>query len=195
MFRLIWLLSNPIGVMMLGFLAVAAGAIMIADGSGKVPGRGELIRVAGTVTRVTKTWKKHKSPPSGESVTNVRYEFEVLDPGGQLTILDIPGEKLSPIQNTAYLGGLVATEARAKALIGEPIAALVLGYDISGHRASDPWELSAATITMIDYETSRKQRIRHLAQGVTYGRFFASAGGIVILLGAIWWRVRRYEGT
>jgi hypothetical protein len=184
---LIRLLLTPIGIMILGVLFALIGADLIRLGLERVPERGELTQVAGTVTRVTKTWKSGQKDRS--KISNVRYELEIADSGTPVTVLDIAEKDLRAIPVEQMLAGtaspraVVDNEDAAQILAGRPVTALFLSKKISGQRASDPWELSTGSYTLVSYEQSRDRQVQVQAFMLKAAPYVMGTGGILLLLG------------
>lgn len=181
--------------MLCGFLAAAFGLNMVAEGLGKVPERSELRKVTGNVEHVTKHFTASKKNPNDEFLyRNIWYEVRIAANSGpsvklRLTAPDLervisPGE-----ESKIWLTPAHKYDARVKTLIGSEVVALIKGE--ASDAPAKPWELSAGTLTLIDYPTFRDGHVQYLAEARLNGSYIAGGGAVLFLLGTVWFIRRR----
>ncbi len=165
---LLKLIFTPLGFVLIGLIAGGVGISMAMEGrDGKVPERTELKQVAGSVQKITKTWKEKRGVKR-----NVKYEVEMKAADGGSFKLIVPEKRL--------------TEQQAEMLYRGPVTALLRDGD-----KSDVWELSVGGNSLINYASSRTARIRQLASQAKNGPYLAGSGVVLALVGGVWFFRRR----
>lgn len=161
---------TPLGLMLVGLIAVGAGGYMYWDGThDKLPERAELTVLNGTVTKATKVTRTKHGITRG-----VSYEL-VVTPKSQPAV-------------TLHINESRINETQVSDILERPIVVL-----LRDNRPGDVWELSYGSNAIIPYTKTRAEKEATLAWEVENAPYAGGGGFAALLLGGFWFSKRRRD--
>jgi MYXO-CTERM domain-containing protein len=165
---LIRFIFTPLGIMLVGLIAVGAGGYMYWDGThDKLPERAELTVLNGNVTKATKITRTKRGVTTG-----VTYELLITPKDKEAVTLRIDESRI--------------TETQASVIVHEPVVVL-----LRDNRPGDVWELSYGGQAIIAYAKTRAEKEATLAWEVANAPYAGGGGLAALFVGGLWMKRRR----